>query len=178
MNQNLRVNKTNFNINGFAPGFVSSDLDVPRGARLSNTRSHSATARPSKVATRSFNRVCVLAHDPNAMRWDKFKKLAPLLASGSLRCGSNYTERQRSDINNAIQNSRSILQNTHMTRLYITTELTSRHTAKSYSVNDDTLGVTNLNQFSPHYYLLSIEGSTGSLQFISKLCCIFEDRVV
>ena len=27
---------------------VSSDLDVPRGARLSNTRCHSATARPRR----------------------------------------------------------------------------------------------------------------------------------
>ena len=36
---------------------------------------------------------CVLAHDHNAMRWDKFKKLVVLLpcswASGALRCGSN-----------------------------------------------------------------------------------------
>ena len=38
-----------------ASKFVSSDLDVPRGARLSNTRSHSPTARPSKVATRSLD---------------------------------------------------------------------------------------------------------------------------
>ena len=172
MNQNLRVNKTNFNINGFALGFVSSDLDVPRGARLSNTRSHSATARPLKVATRSFNRVCVLAHDPNAMRWDKFKKLAPLLASGSLRCGSNYTERQRSDINNAIQNSRSILQNTHMTRLYITTELTSRHTAKSYSVNDDTLGVTNLPSFRHIIICCLLKGQQGHYNLFQN-CAVF-----
>ena len=46
------------------------------------------------------------------------------------------------------------------------------------ALRDDSLSVTNLNQFSSHYYLLSgttkIEGSTGSLQFTSKLCCIFE----
>ena len=39
-----------------ASKFVSSDLDVPRDARLSNTCSHSATVRgPSKVATRSLD---------------------------------------------------------------------------------------------------------------------------
>ena len=36
----------------------------------------------------------------------------------------------------------------------ITTDLTSRDTAK-YHLNDDGLVVTNLDQFSPHYYLLS-----------------------
>ena len=50
--------------------------------------------------------------------------------------------------------------------------MTSHHTEKYY-LNDDSLGVTNLNQFLSHYYLLSgsQEGLTGSLQFILK----FED---
>ena len=50
------------------------------------------------------------------------------------------------------------------------------------ALRDDSLGVTNLNQFSPHCICCLgprrfMKVPTGSLQFISKLFCIFKDVI-
>ena len=63
----------------------------------------------------------------------------------------NYAVRQKSD--KAIRTIVGVFCKIH-TRRDITTDLTSGYTVK-YHLNDDSLGVTNLDQFSPHYSLLS-----------------------